>query len=119
MSVIKGLDGLDLDKDTAFHKKVGFIVANVDTVLEDLDALLLDHLDLCFAQFVGKRILIDLLQEPRPQFIGHSKATTDDQPGKGILNGHDVPPYPYLPTHSKKFSTGMNADERGWKRDEN
>ena len=57
MSVIKGLDGLNLDKDTAFHKKVGFIVANVDTVIEDLDALLLDHLDLCFAQFVGKRIL--------------------------------------------------------------
>jgi hypothetical protein len=88
MSAIKGLDSLHLDQDAPLHKKVGFVVAHIDAVIEDLDALLLDHLDLRFAQLVGKRILVYLLQKPWAQFIGHPEATTDNQPGEGILDRH-------------------------------
>ena len=54
------------------------IVAHIDTVIVDLDALLLDHLDFRLPQLVGKRVLVYLFQKSRTQFIGHPEATADD-----------------------------------------
>jgi len=113
MSAIKGLDCLHLDQNEPLHKKVGLIVAHIDAVIEDLDALLLDHLDLRFAQFVGKRILVDLFQKARTQFIGHPEAAADDQPGEGILDSHGTlsPPIP-AGTPEEGFD-GDEGDQRG------
>jgi hypothetical protein len=78
MSAIERMDGLHLDDHAPIHDKVGFIVAHIDTVIVDLDALLLDHLDFRLPQLVGKRVLVYLFQKSRTQFIGHPEATADD-----------------------------------------
>ena len=116
MSAIERLDGLYLDDHGPIDDKVGFIVAHIDTVIVDLNALLLDHLDFRLPQLVGKRVLGYLFQKSRAQFIGYPEATADDSFGKRILDGHGTLPFPYLPAHLKKVSTGMkgmNGDEIG------
>jgi hypothetical protein len=106
------LAGFHLDKDATVYEKVSFIIPNIDAIVENLDALLLNHIDLGFPQLMGKCILVDLLQKTRAQFVGHPEAAADDEFGEWILDGHGILPRSYLPAHPEKVQPGMNTDER-------
>jgi len=90
---------LHLHEDATFHKEAGFIIPDIDAIVENLDALLLNHIGLGFPQLMGKCILVDLLQKTRTQFVGHPEAAADDQFGEWIMDGHGVHPRSYLPAH--------------------
>ena len=46
--ITKRMAGLHLDKDATVYEKVSFIIPNIDAIVENLDALLLNHVDLGF-----------------------------------------------------------------------
>jgi hypothetical protein len=96
------LAGFHLDKDATVYEKVSFIIPNIDAIVENLDALLLNHIDLGFPQLMGKCILVDLLQKTRAQFVGHPEAAADDEFGEWTLDGHGILPRSYLPAHPEK-----------------
>ncbi len=64
MLVIKRIAGLHLHEYATIYEEIRFIISDIDPVIEDLDALLLNHFDLGLTQFMGECIFVNLLQEP-------------------------------------------------------
>ena len=42
------MPGLHLHQDTSFDEEIGFMIADIDAIVENLDALLLNHIELGF-----------------------------------------------------------------------
>lgn len=111
--IAKRMDGFHLHQKASFYEEIGFVISDIDAVVENLDALLLNNLDLGFPQFVGKGVLVDFLHKTRAQFVGYPKTAADDEFGEWILDGHGVLPRSEVPAKPKKVQPGMNGDERG------
>jgi hypothetical protein len=106
MLVIKRMAGLHRYEYATVYEEICFIISGIDPVIEDLDALLLNHFDLGLTQFMGKCIFVNPLQEPWAQFVGHPKTAANDQFGQWILDGHNFLPDSYLPQNPGRFSRG-------------
>jgi hypothetical protein len=84
MDIVQCRDGLKLDNHRILDQQVHGIFPYDDTVVPDDDALLLFDCKPDLAKLLCKRILIDLLDEPRSKRIGNGHAASNDHLGKPV-----------------------------------
>ena len=76
MCVVQCLDGLQLDQKHVVDQQVHEILTDPDVFVVQLGAVLLNSRDAGGADFICRRVLIDIFQEPAPSVL----STVDAQP---------------------------------------
>jgi len=75
---IQRRNGFQFDQNRLLHQKIGCVSPHNDVIKVDRDAMLLLDRQAGLAQFLGQRILIDLLKKTDAQRIRNDKRAPDD-----------------------------------------
>lgn len=63
MNFVKCFDGFKLHQNTSLHQQIRCKFTHYNSVIMDLNAILLDNLQPRFAKFMSQRIFVDFFQK--------------------------------------------------------
>jgi hypothetical protein len=78
MRIAQGADHLEFNDDPVLDQEVGGLFTNDHVVVKDNDSAMLDGAEPALAQLIGKRILVNLFNEPMTERIGNPECASDD-----------------------------------------
>ena len=78
VDAVDGLGGFEFDYHLVFDKQIKLMVARLEVLIENLDRMLATDLQSTSRQLVAQGLLINRLDESRPQRSVHLDGASDD-----------------------------------------